>query len=214
MIRAIIFDLDSCLAAANEVGDHLFAPAFDAIRIANQGRIPDTTLAQAFADCWRCSFDFIAEKYNFTSAMRTVGWQAFKQITVTVPMKGYFDLAVLKELPVPLFLVTSGFRRLQESKIRALGFADWFAGIQIDAIDEPDRKGKHGLFADILKNNRLAPEEVLIVGDNPDSEIDAGNRLGMKTIQILRPGVPPGSNAHRQIHGLAELKEILSTQGV
>ena len=32
-----IFDLDSCLAAADEVGEQLFAPAFAAIRAANDG---------------------------------------------------------------------------------------------------------------------------------------------------------------------------------
>ena len=31
MTKAIIFDLDSCLAAADEVGDQLFAPTFAAI---------------------------------------------------------------------------------------------------------------------------------------------------------------------------------------
>ena len=31
MTKAIIFDLDSCLAAADEVGEQLFAPAFAAI---------------------------------------------------------------------------------------------------------------------------------------------------------------------------------------
>ena len=35
MTKAIIFDLDSCLAAADEVGEQLFAPAFAAIRAAN-----------------------------------------------------------------------------------------------------------------------------------------------------------------------------------
>ena len=38
MTKAIIFDLDSCLAAADEVGEQLFAPAFAAIRAANEGR--------------------------------------------------------------------------------------------------------------------------------------------------------------------------------
>jgi hypothetical protein len=33
MTKAIIFDLDSCLAADNEVGEQLFAPAFGAIRV-------------------------------------------------------------------------------------------------------------------------------------------------------------------------------------
>ena len=41
MTKAIIFDLDSCLAAADEVGEQLFAPAFAAIRAANDGSVPE-----------------------------------------------------------------------------------------------------------------------------------------------------------------------------
>jgi putative hydrolase of the HAD superfamily len=209
MTKAIIFDLDSCLAAADEVGDLLFAPAFAAIRAANDGSVQEATLQVAFAECWRVAFDAVADKYRFTQAMRAAGWQAFQQTEVTAPMYGYEDLPVLKELPVQRFLVTSGFRRLQESKVRALGFADWFAAIHIDAIDELERKGKHGIFQELLTTHGLPPEAVLVVGDNPDSEIEAGNRLGMKTIQILRPGVPRSDKAKAHINGLAELKEFL-----
>ena len=53
MIRAVIFDLDSCLAAANEVGDHLFVPAFQAVRNANRGADSEEILFAAYADCWR-----------------------------------------------------------------------------------------------------------------------------------------------------------------
>lgn len=98
---------------------------------------------------------------------------------------------------------------MQESKVRALGFANWFAAIYIDAIDEPERKGKQGIFQELLATHRLSPDEVLVVGDNPDFEIEAGNRLGMKTIQILRPGVPRSERVARHIHGLIELKELL-----
>jgi HAD superfamily hydrolase (TIGR01549 family) len=209
MTKAIIFDLDSCLAAANEVGDQLFAPAFAAIRAANRGTVTESSLHEAFGECWRCAFDFLAAKYQFSAAMRNAGWEAFRQAEVTEPMHGYGDIAVIKEFPVQRFLVTSGFRRLQESKVRALGFADWFAAIHIDAIDEPDRKGKYGIFQELLAAHDLQPDEVLVVGDNPDSEIQAGNRLGMKTIQILRPGVPRSDSATRQIHNLAELSELL-----
>jgi FMN phosphatase YigB (HAD superfamily) len=209
MTRAIIFDLDSCLAAANEVGDQLFAPAFAAIRAANDGSVPEEMLRAAFAESWRVAFDAVADKYGFTEAMRAAGWQAFRQAEVTTPMSGYGDLAVLKELPVQRFLVTSGFRRLQESKVRALGFAEWFAATHIDAIDEPERKGKHGLFQDLLTTHCLRPDEVLVVGDNPDSEIEAGNRLAMETIQILRPGVPRSDKARAHINNLTELKELL-----
>lgn len=209
MIKAIIFDLDSCLAAANEVGDELLAPAFSAIRAANDGTVSEPALRAAFAECWRCAFDFVAEKYGFTAAMRAAGWAAYARTEVNVPMYGYGDLPVLQELPVQRFLVTSGFRRLQASKVRALGFADWFADIQIDAIDEPARKGKYGIFQELLATHCLRPEEVLVVGDNPDSEIAAGNRLGMQTIQILRPGVTRSNAAAAHVNNLTELKKFL-----
>ena len=39
----------------------------------------------------------------------------------------------------------SGFHRLQESRVRALGFADWCGTIYIDALDQPNRRGKQRL---------------------------------------------------------------------
>ena len=107
-----------------------------------------------------------------------------------------------------LFLVTSGFRRLQESKVRALKIAPLFAEIHVDAIDEAQPKGKLPAFEAILTKYRLSPAEVWVVGDNPDSEIAAGNQLGMTTIQILRPGVPASSAAAHRIKDLHELKTI------
>jgi putative hydrolase of the HAD superfamily len=209
MIKAMIFDLDCCLAAANEVGDQLFEPAFQAIREANRGSVPESKLASAFADCWRFPFDAVAEKYGFSPEMRAAGFKVLSKMEVREPMRGYGDLDALGELPVKLFLVTSGFRRLQESKVKVLGIGHLFAGIHIDAIDEPSPKGKLQLFEEILGAHRLKAEEVIVIGDNPDSEIAAGNRLGMLTAQILRPGVRATEAAKRRIGTLWQLKEIL-----
>jgi len=207
--KAIIFDLDSCLAAADEVGQQLFALAFAAIRAANNGTVSEEKLEAAFSECWRVAFDAVADKYGFTEAMRSAGWREFHRTEVTTPMRGYGDLEELKELPVQKFLVTSGFRRLQESKVNALGFAGWFAAIYIDAIDEPDRRGKKAIFEDILVSHRLRPDEVLVVGDNGDSEIAAGNELGMRAIQLIRAGVPRSERAGQHIRGLGALKALL-----
>jgi len=84
-----------------------------------------------------------------------------------------------------------------------------FAEIRIDAIDEPGSKGKAQHFEEILKSHSLKSEAVIVVGDNPDSEIAAGNRLGMKTVQVLRPGVLRGDNATLYIHSLNELGKLL-----
>lgn len=209
MITAIIFDLDSCLAAADEVGRHLYAPAFAAIRAANHGLLSEEKLEAAFDDCWRVAFDAVADQYGFSESMRLAGWREFCQLEVARPMRGYDDLGVVRELSAKKFLVTSGFRALQESKVRALNFASWFTAIYIDAIDEPDLIGKKAIFENIIAKHRLVPAEVLVVGDSGESEIAVGNELGMPTIQILRPGVPRTDNADHHIRGLAELKDLV-----
>ena len=205
MIRAIIFDLDSCLSAADEVGRQLYEPVFHAIREANHGTLTNEELDEAFTDAWRIPFDVVAEHHGFSPEMRDAGWRELSNLEIGTRMVGYPDLPAIWKLPVQRFLVTSGFRRLQESKVRALGFADRFTAIHIDAIDEPGKKGKQRIFEEILIAHHLSPSEVLVVGDNPDSEIDAGNRLGITTVQILREGVPRGTNASRYIHTLDEL---------
>jgi FMN phosphatase YigB (HAD superfamily) len=208
LIKALIFDLDSCLAAADEVGGQLFEPAFQAIRSVNHGTVAEEQLQSAFKDCWRFPFDHIADKYGFSPVMRGAGFAAFKQIEVRHAMQGYGDLHELAQLPARLFLVTSGFRRLQESKVKALGIAHLFTAVHIDAIDEGQGTGKFPIFEIILRDHSFRTDEVVVVGDNPDSEIAAGNRLGLVTIQTLRPGVPPSSAAIHRIHTLAELKRF------
>lgn len=215
MTKAIILDLDNCIAAASEIGHHLFSSVFDAIRSANRGALSEAGLQEAFADCWRHSVDWVAAKHGFTEEMIAAAWRVCVAMEVERPMYGYGDLEVLAELPVQRFLVTSGFRRLQESKIRALGAAHLFTAIYIDAvdaIDDPDRKGKHGIFEGILTEYGFRPEEVLVVGDNPEAEIEAGNRLGIRTVQILRPGVPRGDNATFYVEDFPGLRRLLVTE--
>jgi FMN phosphatase YigB (HAD superfamily) len=210
MIVAILFDLDNCLCAADEPGQQLYAPAFEAITHACHGSHSPFVLQQAFSDMWRLPFDYVAEKHAFTPAMKAAGWEILCRLEVTTPMHGYGDLDALRELPVMRFLVTSGFGRLQASKIQALGLARIFAAIHIDAIDQPGYRGKQAIFEEILSGHRLEPDQVLIVGDNHDSEIAIGVRLGIRTVQTLRPGVPRSAIATHHIRTLQELKLLLT----
>ena len=209
MIKAIIFDLDNCLSAADESSRVLLEPVFDAVRESNQGTLSECDLQQAFDECWRDAFDVVAYRHGFSRAMLEAGWSAAARAEITTPLQGYPDLGALRSLPGKLFLVTSGFRRLQESKISALNIAELFAEVHVDAIGEKGRRGKRGIFEDILASHALLPEEVLVVGDNPESEIEAGNQLGITTVQILRPGVRRGNNASYYIDELAELTMLV-----
>jgi len=86
MTKAIIFDLDSCFAVVDEVGEQLFVLAFAAICAANDGSVPEEKLRAAFAECWRVAFDAVADKYGFTEVMRAAGWQVLRQTEITEPM--------------------------------------------------------------------------------------------------------------------------------
>ena len=210
MIKAVIFDLDNCIAASDEPGRQLLAPTFDAIRRANHGTLSNETLERAFDECWGHSLDTVARKYGFSDEMLAAGWAENARAEVTVPMHGYPDLGAIRKLPAKLFLVTSGFKRLQESKVRALHVESLFERVYIDAIDEPNRKGKEKIFAEILLTHALQPREVLVVGDDANSEIAAGNRLGIPTVQIQRPGIPRAENATHHIVSLTELCEVMA----
>src|SRR6188768_877353 len=107
-IKAIIFDLDNCLAAATAVGEELYAPAFAAIRAANAGTVRNEVLDEALAEMWRTPFDRVAATYAFSPAMSEAGWQIFRAMEVASPMSDYGDLEALVDLPVRRFLVTSG----------------------------------------------------------------------------------------------------------
>jgi putative hydrolase of the HAD superfamily len=209
-VIALIFDLDNCLAPSDEAGRSLFDPVFEAVRLANHGRLADDEVERAFEDTWRLPFDDVAERYGFTDEMKQAGWRAFCGVEVTVPMRGYGDLDLLPRLGDQRFLVTSGFRRLQESKVRALGFAPLFAEIVVDAIDEPGHLGKEGVFAELLRRWRLEPPDVWAVGDNPDSELAAGRRLGMRPVQMVRPGVEPSDEVELRVRDLAGLMALLA----
>lgn len=206
---AILFDLDNCLSAADEPGPSLLQPVFDAISRANCGTLAPESLEQAMAECWFQPFDFVAAKHRFSDAMLAAGWEAYSALEVRTPIRGYPDLKLLGELDAKRFLVTSGFRRLQQSKIDALGIRDLFEAIHIDAIDDAERLGKEQIFRHVLGEHGLRPEQVLVVGDSPDSEIRAGKNLGMTTVQILRPGVVRGQNADYYISSLTELPKLL-----
>jgi len=209
MVRGVIFDLDNCLAAADEAGEALFAPAFAAVRAANRGHLAEHELSAAFADMWRHALDHVARKHRFTDDMLRAGWDAFRTLEVKRPLRGYPDLWSIEQLQPERFLVTTGFRRLQESKIASLGIARLFAEVQVDAIDEPPRRSKQDRFADIASRRGWQPGEVLVVGDNAESEIAAGKALGMPTVQTLRPGVPPAANAQWRIKNSAELSKLI-----
>ncbi|HCR29525.1 MAG TPA: HAD family hydrolase [Opitutae bacterium] len=212
MIEALIFDLDNCLAPAMEIGSELYEPALKAIQDANLGTLSSSALDAAIHDIWSHPFDWVADKHGFSVPMLEAGMREFAEIETQGPLFGYGDLSALDSFDMPLFLVTSGFRRLQESKVRALGIVDRFQDVFVDALDEPDtRLGKKRIIQGILDTHSYAEESIVVIGDSPHSEIKAAKELGIRSVQTLRPGVKPTPVATYRIENLGELPALLES---
>lgn len=85
---------------------------------------------------------------------------------------------------VRIFVVSFGDPPTQRAKIAALGLGDNPAIERVLYADAAGRITKEDAFRRILKITRLDPATILVVGDRPNSEILAGNRLGMRTARV------------------------------
>jgi FMN phosphatase YigB (HAD superfamily) len=213
MIRAAVFDLDNTLFDSTTVPEAVLAPAVAAARAANAGpaALAPEVLDAALRAARRFGFLHVADAYHVPASLRSAWRAAYRDLTVAVPLAPYPDVVpVLTTLNLTRLLLTTGFRPMQESKIAALGIGHLFDAIYIDAMDGGGAPHKGPLLAEILRTWRLAPEEMLVVGDSADNEIAAGNALGAVTVQVLRPGVPRTDTARHHLATFAELPALIA----
>jgi putative hydrolase of the HAD superfamily len=211
VIRALICDLDNTLFPARSVPRAAVLPVLERVRAANRGGrgIPEARLEEALEACWDRPFDEVARLYDLPEPLRRAWQVAAEELEVTGPLQLYPDVDALWSLPLRLFLVTTGYRRFQESKISLLRLADRFEAIYIDALGVTPRSGKEALFQQILMERQLMVPETAVLGDSAEAELLAGKRLGLWTIQILREGVVAAGQANFRIHSLTQLPAVL-----
>jgi hypothetical protein len=77
MLTAAIFD-----PSANEPGEALYEPVFDAIRCDNVGTHSEAQLQLAFSDIWVHALDWVAARHGFTTAMLEAGWRVMQSLEV------------------------------------------------------------------------------------------------------------------------------------
>jgi putative hydrolase of the HAD superfamily len=178
MKRALILDLDNTIYPVSAIADHLFTKLFDLIDRESSDIDPDE-INRAKADLTRKPFQWVADRYNFSPELKSMGVQLLKDMTVDLPMQPFAEYQHIKSLPHPKFLVTAGFHKLQWSKIKKLGIEGDF--LEVRVVDPETSQTKKEVFADIMRRHNYRPEEVLIIGDDPESEIKAAFELGIDT---------------------------------
>ena len=127
------------------------------------------------------------------------------------PLRSFGDEGCIKELGAQAFLVTCGDTEEQGLKIDELGLADIFD--QIVIIDKQEDQDlcapKLEVFSKLLDERGWSAGEVMVIGDDAESELAAAQKLGIQTIQTLRPGVKKWNQATYHVTSLYQLKGIV-----
>jgi len=200
--KAIIYDLDNTIFPVSSIGDKLFGPLFDLIT--ESGQHNDSMDAIKYA-IMRTPFRIVAQRHNFSDELTQKGIDIQETIDYKDEMNTFEDYPEIKNIPGERFLVTTGFRTMQLSKIRQLGITEDFKEVH---VINPVETTKREVFADILKRYDYQPDEVLVVGDDPESEIAAAKTLGIPTVLYDKNDTQDAAAADYKITHFADLKTI------
>lgn len=109
---------------------------------------------------------------------------------------------------VKLGLVTNGVSGLQRRKVDGSGLAHWFDAVAISGevgIGKPER----GIFDRVLKQLGVSAERCVMVGDNPERDVQGGINSGMSTAWVDRRNRPRGVAATTEVTSLSDLAQWL-----
>ena len=207
MIKAVIFDLDMCILDTHTLTGLFFQPVLDVLYNSN---LPPELKEKINYQLWTTSLDDAIEMFSVPGDIAERMKEAYRRIEVPDGIKTFGDEEYIRDLSVKKILVTTGYRKFQETKIEKLDIADLFDEIIIDELDyTKKRKGKKKIFGELLKKNEWKEDEVLVVGDNPISELGAAKSLGISTVQTLRPTIVKWDEADYHICSFSELIDLV-----
>lgn len=154
----------------------------------------------------RTPFQKVALNFEFNNELLEKGLTILQDTTCTMEMSAFEDYKEIQYIPATKFLVTTGFTKMQYSKIAQLGIANDFKELHVVDPQLSDTT-KKDVFSDILKRFQFEPSDVLVVGDDPNSEIKAAIELGIDTILYDKQNFNPNSSLKR-ITNFKELKDF------
>ncbi len=172
--KAIILDLDNTIYAVHSIGHTLFASLFNLIE---EERLYTDKMDAIKDDIMRRPFQLVAKDHGFSEALSAKAIAHLKTLSFEGRIDPYPDYQFVRELLINKFLVTTGFKNLQQSKIAAMDIAKDFKEVHIVDPGESGRT-KKDVFADIMQRHGYKNEDVLVVGDDLHSEIKAAQELG------------------------------------
>jgi putative hydrolase of the HAD superfamily len=199
--KALILDLDNTIYPVSSIGDKLFAPLFDLIKsdehVSNQ-------FEQIRKEVMRRPFQLVANEFNFSKELTDKGTELLKNITYNGTIEPFDDYKLIRDLKIDKYLVTTGFKKMQQSKVEAMQLETDFREIHIIDPSTTD-KVKKDLFTDIISRHHYNKADVLIVGDDLNSEIKAAKELGVDAVLYDKLNMYKEEKSVTRITDFAEL---------
>ena len=207
MKTALILDLDNTIYPVTSIGDKLFAPVLE-LMSAHRNSLSDADYETAKKEILRKPFQKVAEMCHFSQELTEKGLALLRNASYEGPMEPFEDYQAVRELKIDKFLVTTGFTKLQNNKIRQLGIAGDFRKVYI--VDpETTKQTKKDIFQLIMEDFGLKKEDMLVIGDDPDSEIQAAVSLGIDCFLFDPEGRYDETAATLKGASLTQVKELL-----
>lgn len=116
-------------------------------------------------------------------------------------------LAYLRQLGYPLHILTNGFRESQYVKLETSGIAAFFDTVttsECSGAKKPDA----AIFQHALRRVRAAPEEVVLIGDNPETDLRGAYQARWDTVFYNPDKKTSAVPFTYQIHCLSALREL------
>ncbi len=163
--KAIILDLDNTIYSVPSIGNKLFASLF--LMIEESGE-HTAEIAAIKDEIMRKPFQLVAAQHQFSEVLTKKGVDLLLNLTYEVPIEPFSDYFFTKQLTCDKFLVTTGFLKLQQSKIKGMGIEQDFKEIHI--VDPAtSHKTKKDVFANKLHMNyKLEPNLAYVLSAYTD----------------------------------------------
>lgn len=203
--KAIIFDLDNTVYSVHSIGNDLFASLFELII---QDGNHTENIAKIKHDIMRRPFQLVAKDYHFCDALTQKGITLLKELSYNGKIEPFPDYQFAKGLPIDKFLVTTGFVKLQQSKVDGMKIGQDFKEVVIVDPSTSDRT-KKDVFADMMKRHGYNKAELLVVGDDLNSEIKAAQELGIDSVLYDKFELYDDIAFHPKISDFKQLKSFL-----
>jgi|SRR5690554_813869 len=203
--RAIVFDLDNTIYPVASIGNKLFSEVYKLIE--QDGRYTGS-LEEIKENIQKKPFQVVAKEFHFNGDLTAKALELLSDLEYSDTILPFDDYLLTKDIDCLKFLVTTGFTKLQWSKIEKLGLQKYFEACYVvdPAVSQQTKKD---VFMEIMAEYRLKPEEVLVVGDDIHSEIKAGRELGMETVVYDYAGILDGLQGYHVITHYDKLETFI-----